>query len=181
MSMTMKPIRECPIWPGNSANIKLLDSDGNLRIESPRAGGEYEISVLARDSVENLDDNARARLTTWLVDRRSQGVGSPRVTVSVVEYSKTKRSLHPWERAERLLRFLAERMNTIGDNVRIGRNDLEPYVWSESTDLNEIFYLFGYLADKGWTDSMFYADGGFSGRVTIDGYAKLAEQESRVC
>ena len=177
MSMRMKPMNECPIWPGSSANIQVLDTDARLRVESARAGGEYEISILARDSIEGWDDGARARLTTWLVDQRLLGVRSPMVTQEIVEYAKTKRPLYPWERAERLLRFIFGRMKTIGDHADVRRDDPEPYAWSESTTLEEVFYLFGYLEQNKWIDNRFFADGGFNGRVTVDGYAKLAEQQ----
>lgn len=168
----------CLIWPDAPAGVVVLDGALRFQVESNRTGGKYEINVLARDAVETLDPGARARLTTWLVDQRLLGVHSPKVTREVVEYAVHKRALQPWERAERLLHYIAKRMGTIGHRVYVRREDQEPYAWSESTTMEEIFYLFGYLENNGWIDNTFYADGGFNGRVTIDGYVKLAEQQA---
>ena len=177
MTMSMHPIDKCPIWPDFTAKMLLMDDQGLVRlVESVRAGGKYEIDVLAEDLAAELDDQTRARLTTWLLDQHSMGVCSPRVTPRIIEYAKTRRPLQPWERAERLLRFIAQRMDSIGDNARVDGNDPKPYAWSESSEKNDVFYLFGYLQEMGWVDGHFFADSGFSGRVTINGYAKLSDQ-----
>ena len=175
MSITMTPMNKCPIWPTFGATINLVDDVGTCIVESDRAGGKYEIDVLARDWVEDLGDPACARLTTWLVDQRRWGNPCPKVTQDVVKFVEARRPLRADERAERLLRLLADRMETIGSLVRYTADDGCLYAWSESLKMEEIFYLFGYLEKMSWVDGRFYADGGFAGKVTVDGFIHIAD------
>ena len=147
--ITMSPMDKCPIWPNFGATVNPVDEGWAYIVESPRAGGKYEIDVRAmdlvetKDQVDSLDLGARARLTTWLVDQRRLGDQCPKITEGIVEYAKVKRSLLPHERAARLLRFMAEQMNTIGTATYIYRNqdDGGAYAWSESTEWGELNFL----------------------------------------
>ena len=146
--ITMKPMNKCPIWPNSRATVHPLGMGLTWVVESARAGGKYEIDILIMHLVEMLDEGARARLTTWLVDQRCLGSQCPKITREIVEYAKMKRPLHPHERAMRLLRFMAERIETIGTTVYINRNDDGAYAWSESTKWDEFNVLIAYLRNK---------------------------------
>ena len=172
------PIRtptKCPIWPASTSTVKLLDDVGTCIVESDRAGGKYEIDDLARDLVGNLGDPACARLTTWLVDQRRLGNQCPVVTQDVVKFAEAKRPLRADIRAERLLRLLADRMETIGSQVRCTHDDEYVYAWSESVTMEEIFYLFEYLEKMSWVNGHFFADGRFAGTVTVEGFIHIAD------
>ena len=158
---------KCAIWPDFDATCTPIDDSGSYCIESKRAGGKYEISSEVAKSIEGLEDPEKVRLTTWLVDQRSQGVSQPKVTEEIIDYVKTKRLLSVPERADRLLRFIAEKTEKIGNpvsfhtlkdagnpNVQKRRskeiqNTHLAYAWSESTDWEEIDYFFLYDDEEG--------------------------------
>ena len=180
-SITMKPMNECPIWPNSRAAIHPQGIGLIWEVESARAGGKYEIDVLARDLVEDLDSGARARLTTWLVDQRRLGSQCPKITPEIVEYAKAKRALYPHERAVRLLRFAIERTSTIATSIPIHDEGWEAYAWSESADWKELEFLIGYLTDAKLLDAYGSPMGySFTCKVTMDGHRLIAEQETRV-
>lgn len=60
------------IWPGDVRAQNVIKRHG-YQFHSPRAGGDYILAVPAMIDLTPLDDQDRARLTTILVDRRSQG------------------------------------------------------------------------------------------------------------
>ena len=176
----MPPIDECPIWRDFNATIDSPDRGEIWIVESTRAGGKYEIDVPSGNLVKTLDRGARARLTTWLVDQRLLGNPCPKITREIVEYAKVKRPLLPHERVARLLRFIAEQMETIASvtHVQHGDNDNVAYAWSESTDWGELHTLISYLSSTKLLDAHYDARyPRFEVRVTIEGYRKIAEQE----
>ena len=92
-----------------------------------------------------MSKDERARLTTWLVDQRMQGVKLPEITAEVAEYAKAKPPLQIHERANRLLRFIAEQTRAVGKIYATRGPHLSAYAWSESTDEEEIHYFIDYL------------------------------------
>lgn len=176
----MTSIDKCLIWPDPNATIDSPDRGEIWIVESARAGGKYEIDVPSGNLVKTLDGGARARLTTWLVDQRLLGNPCPKITREIVEYAKVKRPLLPHERVARLLRFIAEQMETIASvtHVQRGDNDNVAYAWSESTDWGELHTLISYLSSTKLLDAHYDARyPRFEVRVTIEGYRKIAEQE----
>ena len=114
---------------------------------SPRADGNYSITPDARYKLREgwLDAPEKARLTTWLVDQRNMGVRYPLVTEDIIRGIRRKPPLAVHERANRLLRFIAEQTITIGTAYKPGKENLAGYAWSESINGNEIEYLINYL------------------------------------
>ncbi len=204
----------CPIWGEDYRATILQDHNKWIKIvvkNSDRAGGAYEISEitseaqLSDDQLSDLDiqlqrlsaqicklkDPEKARLTTMLVDQRIQGVECPRVTINLVNEAKNKPSLPVHKRAERLLRYFANKSNRVGDDLDIGDNS-DPMcqgamAWSESTDWQEVLFLAEYLKKRGWI-------GGALGdtlrsvgylQVTVEGYGHIADlasnQDSAQC
>ena len=126
-------------------------------------------------AVRDLDDAAKARLTTWLVDQRGQGVYRPIVTEEVIEYARTRRPLSVDERAERLLRYLVEQSNTLGERLSVSRTPL--LAWTESTDIREVIQLEGYLDECGWiTGRSMSGPDILTANVTIEGHQRVAAQ-----
>ena len=66
-----------------------------------------------------MTDAQKARLTTWLVDQRMQGVELPEITDAVVKHAIVKRTLGVHERADRLLRFIARQSGTVAEQVGV--------------------------------------------------------------
>ena len=172
-------MNECPIWPNSRATIHPQGTGRTWIVESARAGGRYEIDYPAWNQVGKVDDGARARLTTWLVDQRRLGSQCPKITQEIVKYAEMKRPLRTHERAIRLLRFVADRMETIATSAYIRRYDEEAHARSESIAWNEITVLLNHLIDeKLLTISN---EGGFLAcRVTMEGYRQIEDQETHV-
>ena len=108
---------KCAIWSDFEAKRTSTNDPNSCCIESKRAGGKYEISSAVAESIEELKDPEKVRLTTWLVDQRLQRVYQPKVTKEIIDYVKTKRPLSVPERADRLLRFIVEKTDRIGNPV----------------------------------------------------------------
>ena len=116
----------CPIW-GTPAHISHIHNRDAFRVRSPRAGGDYGITGTAAAMIKNgyLDEpSMKAKVTTALVDRRRDGEDVPFVDSGFLDrYRRAKRLTHA-ERAERLLRYLADRENaSAGDPVGWGATD----------------------------------------------------------
>ena len=176
------PIDTCPIW-GNDyeADVHYLGTKMMYWVkDSPRAGGAYELPEEFQDEINDLGDAGKARLTTWLIDQRRNGVKTPRVTAEVVEYARNKRPLLVPERAERLLRYMADKVEKLDDYIDIGANgSFAACAWSESTSFREVRYLFAYLINRGWIEQ-YRALGVSAGNVTVEGYSYIAERAINV-
>lgn len=173
---------ECPIWGTVSLRQSFESAAGRLgsgmvsgyNVDSIRSGGMYAIDQEARDEMSRLgfDYEARARLTTWLVDERRHGVERPKITREVVQRIGRRRSLLVHERANRLLTFIRSQTPSIGKPFRFSLRYLSQQqiwletdifaqmkAWSESTvsepvDVHhaaddEVMYLTNFLARKG--------------------------------
>ena len=174
-----RTITTCPIWGDQwEANGYYLEQDKMLQVyNSPRTGGGYRIPEPYRNAfVKQLTDAEKARLTTWLIDQRRQGDEQPLVTQEALNYAKNKSSLQVHERADRLLRFIAEQSAIVGTRVGILDDTDEVYAWSESIKWDEVVYFLYYLKRMNWLEGPSLSNGGFLGVVTVDGYNRIAEQ-----
>lgn len=91
---------KCPIW-GKPAEELAKSSAGEIKVRSPRTGGDYRIMGAARLAVARATLDQKARLTTWLVEQRRGGEGAPLVTEEVLEEIETRRPLRMSERKQR--------------------------------------------------------------------------------
>ena len=178
--MTIDNSGTCPIWGANhQANVRVIPSIRWCHVESPRAGGTYQVSQdVVEEEIASLSLVQKARLTTWLVNQRSRGAESPEVTREVVDYTRKRPSLPTDQRAHRLLRYLAEQSATVGDQVHLQlgsdtakktrakvksaatdvtklavralRHSDAAAARSESTTFYEIEFFLGFLRDRGW-------------------------------
>ena len=176
------PISVCPIWGEElSAPVRRYPREGiTYVLNSPRAGGAYYLLGDANREVGKLPDEQKAILTTWLIDQRQQGADWPGVTEGVLEHIKTKTPLPVHERADRLLRFIADQSKPIGTRVQVNSGEPEALAWSESASLIEVDYLLRYLIEKDWLAGNLYVNSSFSGEVTVDGFGHIAEQATNV-
>ena len=193
----------CPIWPDFQAT-RHQNADGEFYIDSPRAGGSYLISPEAVAKLEEtvslrlrndrrpgtprlrVSEFNRIRLTTWLIDQWSLTDMEPLVTPEVIESIRYRRRLQPHERANRLLRLIAQESPSVGEPVvfqlrehLIRRNEanLKALAWSESASLSEMEFLVSYLEQNGWIQSIKDAPRYLLGcTVTVHGYTEIARQ-----
>lgn len=170
--------QRCAIWN----TIASFDGPGNrdgAYFNSLRAGGRYFISRRAQVSLEDTaryNDRFKARLTTWLVDQRRYGVTCPEIFPDTLEKAEQFRSLTIYTRADRLLRFIGDQTENIGDYCKF----LSPLptmaiAWSESIGTSEVDYLIDYLREKGWIAEKPVNPVLMSYLITVNGHARLAE------
>lgn len=155
-------------------------------VDSMRAGGHYVLWQDAEPHIDRLNDLHKARLTTWLIDQRTQGDPVPEITKENLEYAIQKPDLQVHERAERLLKHIASLAHSIGAGVDIRHDTPSPYAWSESTKWEEVVFLLNYLRDSGWlnhtgTNNKIFKETGLAqGVVTVAGFNQIAELVSAV-
>ncbi len=149
---------------------------------SERTGGDYVLWKETEPLIESLNEQQKARLTTWLIDQRTQGDPVPEISEENLDYARQKRNLQVHERAERLLKYLASQTDTIGTGINIQRHTFSPYAWSESIRWEEVVYLLNYLCESGWldhteTNNRIDEDMGLThGVITVAGYNQIADQ-----
>ena len=176
----MESSERCPIWPNFRATLLPRTGTYTKVEDSPRAGGGYEITDVAETVItNNFDEEQKARLTTILIDRRTQGDEMPSIDVALVNAAKDGQVLPVHERAERLLRYFAECSHTVGEWISVIPNDSDPkylrsLAWSESTNWQEILFLTDYLQEKDWIARK---ENNF--QVLVEGYTKFEEIVSR--
>lgn len=110
----------CAIW-GSPAVLVAGELEGDARIQSWRAGGEYRIDRSARRAVDALTFPQKARLTTWLVDQRRAGVEAPLVSVETVRQEKDRQPLKFSDKKERFFRALGVMKFGPGDSRPISK------------------------------------------------------------
>lgn len=140
----------CPIWGRkHQADAQCSDLPGGdtfVEVESARAGGAYSFRFSVYDAFSQRDDAFKARLTTLLVDQRDRGTQRPEITDKTVETAKHKHALLVYERADRLLRFMAKSapMGTSGPSLYGTTGAL---AWSESVGDDELSMILDYLKE----------------------------------
>ena len=175
-------IYACLIWGREyTASVTSEPAEGKIYVDnSSRTGGGYIILYGAYDRIDQLKDDERARLTTWLVDQRLQENNQPVITEEIIDYIKNKPALPVHERADRLLRFFTRKSETPGAEVSIVENTpagLEALAWTESIKWNEIGYYLSYLEEMGWIRYFSsIVSGDYVGIVTVNGRNRIAEQ-----
>ena len=168
----------CAIWNTVATDESESGRDG-MSLNSPRAGGRYFISRTAAVMVASHDESVKARLTSWLVDQRRSGKGRPEVMTSSIDDSAGYRHLTVRQRVDRLLGFIAERSPRIGETFSFTNQEItcSTMAWSESTSMEEVRFLLGYIEKHGWLETD--ESGPDQYVLTIDGHARLAELEGR--
>ena len=103
-------IETCPIW-GNRYKAKGTFNPAAKMYEvedSDRTFSGYKVSQLLLSlRVKRLSDREKAWLTTWIVDQFNLGNYQPEITPHMLESVLRKRSLRVYQRADRLLKYIA--------------------------------------------------------------------------
>ncbi len=126
----------CFIW---GTKALLLEPRGDSQmIDSPRAGGKYVItnSVLATIPTR-LADDAKVRLTDWLVEQREAGVEVPKIDSGVLEHVKVRQNKAMSERIKSLISYLATNYE-IGKQFRFKSTDSMGFSQGEPKSISNI-------------------------------------------
>ncbi len=196
---------KCPIWDTSAKMIPILGRFHPI-IDSPRAGGRYDIEEWALVSMklnsQQLDDATKAHLTSWLIEQRDQGVEYPLITLDTIEYAKQRRDLPIYKRLDRFLRYLSHMESYPG--CIFSWREIDPQraqAWSESkiieslsspewlgaqtigtrkiAALEEIKFFLTSLRERGWINfagSNIHAPDA-EFNLTVSGHAHLEELE----
>ena len=178
--MSESKVGGCLIWDGHEGNIYWVNPNRDHAVDSLRAGGKYIITEEAALRIRNggLDDSQKARLTTMLVDQRRLGIEEPLVTASLVGEAKKAQSLSVPERADRLLRFIADQAVPVSTWVLVTEETPGAYAWSESIQPSELDYFLVYLMQNEWIRSRSAGSAALECVVTVEGYRQIEEQKA---
>lgn len=181
----------CPIWQAAPASSWISDGDDMMRVDSPRAGGQYYIRrdiVLMGLREEYDNDLVKARLTSWLIEQRLLGIKCPRVTEAEIREASERQPLSVTERVDRLLKYFEISTQHLGESFEydkhrfLGENSdhfLQIMAWSESTKREETDFLVDYLVRREWVEKTTEGQPA-TYRLTVNGYIHLAELEKTV-
>ena len=168
----------CPIW-SHSNEQQISDpkcsynkDKGWYEVDSPRAGGKYRIShetdkklndpVLQgsddiSDIIHQISDGFRAKLTTWLIEKRKQGYENPLITNEVLEQIHNKSYLPIQERLNNTLRYIykknQEHKNKYSHFNEFPINIAELKAYSECANNNEWNVIYKALEQYVDTDN----------------------------
>ena len=192
-------ITACRIWGEDYRATGYVKPDPSQAVVqvSDRTGGGYIIPGSVRRLIEDLQEEEKALLTSWLVDQRDQGNSLPTLTAEMVQYATNRQRIPVYERAERLLRFMADQPVSAGEFIdlttHVPRSDiptnpvlLAALAWTESTSRDELGYLADYLEKEGLVQQSYFpmmsGQNAPQGRyqVTVPGYARVSEQRANV-
>ena len=186
--MNENPI--CPIWSTPASELP-SERDGRL-VDSPRAGGKYFVSGTAVAVLEGCDDHLKVQLTNWLVEQRRLGNNCPKIITNTIDDAKQSRDPHVFDRADRILIYLARISETLGTQIgyRIftnsyydGQLDNQDTVYfnllahSGCIGDQDFLFIVDYLKRRGLIENSGRHNPEQSCALTVDGYARLAELE----
>lgn len=153
----------CAIW--GTATAEEEPPTGDFRvINSPRAGGWYQVTGSIAGNLERLTIAEKRGVTRWLVSRRTIGDRIPKLTSHNLESAKTVPPLKFTAKVNTLLLSLAVIMDRLDVGFQIPRPNSEPPAATEellaATDSENAADLFalikiakdmGLLSDEGST------------------------------
>ena len=145
--------------------------------DSVRTDGCYDVSANAAVLLPSLDEQHKARITTWLINQRRLGNKCPEITSKIIEETKQIQNLSVRIRSDRLLQFIHDQTPQIGREVSFLASDItcRAMALSESIDMSEVHFLLEYLERKNW---LVKSESGFDKCVlAVEGYARIAELE----
>ena len=193
-----------PIWgtPAQGHGTAVSDVLSN----SSRCGGRYCILREAKDSIVNLSDREKARLTSWLIEQRQLGNQCPRITIEVVKHIKRKSDVPESDRADAILKYIQSKTHELGKTIIcsyspwiediVYKSNVEEFnrifleeeheiyynllAYSESIKLCELKFLSKYLSKRNWIEYEHKEMNRISFQLSIEGYIRIAEiQETK--
>lgn len=181
----------CPIW-GTPAIAECGGGAYFRRVESPRAGGKYEIFEDIAHAMRQHEDGLKIRLTSWLIEQRRLGNPRPQINPDTISAAKQWRDESAVRRADSILEYLADRSNTLGQEVALQtlpesttkvsvddfeRTYLELLAHSGCMSSDELVFLLKHLRDRQFIEYRAGLSGMLTCALTVKGYTRLAELE----
>ncbi|MEJ0022395.1 MAG: hypothetical protein WDN76_02370 [Alphaproteobacteria bacterium] len=166
----------CCVW---NTPAHVTHDGGNVRVQSPRVGGEYLITGTAIAMLGSLTPSEQKAITEFVVSNNLVG-STPQITSENVLEIKSTRI--PWigDRGDRLLTFLASRCKWDGQKVRYsGEEDVWPmFAHAGTASSEELKYLLDMLTAE---DRVEYSvdTGGWRIGLTPAGYAWIEERRTK--
>lgn len=169
------------------ASAELLPSGGDFHLISCEPlGGVYKLSGTAKELLQNLSPVGLAKVSTWVVDQHRLGVEVPEVSSDVLRGIRVQRKIGLSDRVHRLYRFLASKLERIGNSIPWQARSYGIYAltqsaianqaggqaWTESTSGEEVEALVDYGIAQGYIE---FADSAGFIKLTIDGWRALEE------
>lgn len=140
------PSQTCPIW-GTPATIQAQKGDYK-EVNSDRAGGRYRITDTAEAmlSKDTKESGLNAKITTWLLNQRQEGVTTPKITSSTIEIAKKNAFIPFSKKIENFFKFIDQQSPNltyrlrIGDapHVKVNTNKINAAIESCETQSNEL-------------------------------------------
>ena len=178
--------QHCAIWGSEyPAEVEARTDDTIEVIGSERVTVSY---LLTRDvadmKIGRLSPREKARLTTWLINHTLPGEKPPLVNTEVIDRLKSGQPLSEGERADRLLKYVADETPTVGTPFSFNTIAPGTLAWSESVEESEVGFLVDDLRKKQYLDAQeMQANRRFGTyvvpknvRVTVDGFEHIRTQ-----
>ncbi len=184
----MKTEIDCPVWGDEhiatmtsqwEKPVLIVDEDDLF--ESPRAGGLFRMTEEAFSSIQlnPLSRTQKLKISEWICFQRRNEARVPVVTLEIIESLTNSSDDSPSSisvRADKLLEYIIDQTENIGDQVPIGKYGYEALIVSESTEWTEIFFLLRELTKQNLID---YKDTRDPAKclpvVTAEGHAHIQE------
>lgn len=152
------------------------------RYDSPRAGGDYLIDLIAWGRLQAgflpNDSGSKAKITSWLIDERRSGNMLPLLTPEVIEKVNGLVRLKLSERIDRLLMYMRHVGQRPGMSLSLNHGDTKTLsqiaAWTESESDDEAI---GFLKLAEFANLLQWEDGELS--LTMEGWERLESLENR--
>ncbi|SNB67767.1 hypothetical protein SAMN07250955_10644 [Arboricoccus pini] len=164
----------CPIWDVPAERDPIVGNAVTYR--SPRTDGAYTLIRAALPMLQNLDEAAKARLTSWVVEQHRAGDESPRITSDTLSLIENKHSMPLNRRFDQLLLFFATRERILGYRLDLGNQHTNQFsddgaaaaAWTECRTIQELANLCRLLMGR----RLVQFNGGELS-LTVNGYERL--------
>lgn len=166
---------KCPIWGVEfGARVATPNECGSIDVFSPRTGGNFSTNSSTLSRFSEISNRQKAKLTTWLINRRRQGEEWPHVSNDVIDSIIRASALPVYVRADRLLKYLSEETIEFGSPLRAPFKSYMAWAVSESVGESEVQFLRRFLDERGWIMRSTYWSG-LDTALTVDGLARVEQ------
>jgi hypothetical protein len=107
---------KCFVCPSNDAVIENQNTMTH-DVRCPRCG-KYRLTFSAADSLVELDDEVKPRVSRWIHDQCALGT-IPRIAIREIEFLRSLKALPFENRANRVLLYIDKRAKSSGARVRL--------------------------------------------------------------
>src|SRR4051812_38398049 len=143
----------CIILGTDARDMAPRDGD-YFDLDSPRAGGRYQLTGSAQRGVMQLSEERKTRLTTWLVKQRRAGVKVPVIDTNVVADLDKLTPLKMSARVDAAMLALAKELPRIGqwlrlDHVETLQRALRLMAETASVSMEDLDALLVMISERG--------------------------------